>query len=288
VEGLSGREALFSQPVRYAFRKIEWQRSVDADALLRSRVALTSGLIGAFFTDSAVYKGRSAPTGLTIRANHGGELLDLLRMSSFTLVAHQGGIRSNRLVPVRTVESVGERQLTLSTVWASREETASLTQSVTVWRDGSSLRLSEQSPGNRIRMALRPARGMSITSFATRGHEATVCFTKFGDSEPCLRIWVSQPDATLSQTADGSFRVRSGASDRMDLLITADTAGAPSVGLSLLHPQDIVESRHVGAALLYALDPAYETRLHRLEGLGFHEAFASGPYRVLLRKGEVQ
>ncbi len=32
VEGLTGREALFSQPVRYAFRPNEWQRSVDADA----------------------------------------------------------------------------------------------------------------------------------------------------------------------------------------------------------------------------------------------------------------
>ena len=36
LEGLTGREALFGQPVRYAFRPAEWQRSADADALLRS------------------------------------------------------------------------------------------------------------------------------------------------------------------------------------------------------------------------------------------------------------
>ncbi|MDQ4041408.1 MAG: hypothetical protein M3141_06620, partial [Actinomycetota bacterium] len=36
IEGLTGRPALFSQSVRYAFRSDEWQRSTDADALLRS------------------------------------------------------------------------------------------------------------------------------------------------------------------------------------------------------------------------------------------------------------
>jgi hypothetical protein len=45
----------------------------------------------------------------------------------------------------------------------------------------------------------------------------------------------------------------------------------------------IVEARGVGAALLYAPDPSYAERVHRLEALGFHESYAAGPYRVLLR-----
>jgi hypothetical protein len=284
VEGLSGREALFSQPVRYAFRRVEWQRSVDADALLRSTVALTTGLIGALFTDTVVYDGRNAPTGLLIRANHGGELLDLLRLSSSTIMTHKGPIAANRLVPVRVVESVAERQVSLSSVWADRHRPVSLTQSVTVWRDGSSLRLSQQSPGHRIRMVLRPVGGISIVSFVSLGQEATVCFTEFGDTRPCLRIWVSQPDATLSHGADGALRVRTSRPEPLDLLVTAISAGGPSVALGVLHPQDLIETRNVGAALLYAPDPAYDERLHRLEGLGFSEAFASGPYRVLLRE----
>ena len=42
LEGLTGREALFSLPVRYAVRPDEWQRSVDADTILRSSAALTN------------------------------------------------------------------------------------------------------------------------------------------------------------------------------------------------------------------------------------------------------
>lgn len=284
VEGLTGREALFSQPVRYAFRRIEWQRSVDADALLRSTTALTSGLIGAFFTDAIAYEGRSAPTGLTIRANHGGELVDMLRLGSSdtTILTGETANRASELVPVRVVESVSDAQVRLSTVWADRSDTLSLTQSVTVWRDGATLRLSLHSPGNRILTVLQPAGGLSITSYDWTGRERVVCFTQFGDSQPCLRIWVSQPDATMSQRLDGSLRVATRTSERLDLLVTAITAGEASVGLSLLHPRDLVESRDVGAALLYALDPAYETRAHRLEALGFREAFVAGPYQVLL------
>jgi hypothetical protein len=285
VEGLSGREALFSQPVRYAFRRTEWQRSVDADTLLRSTVALTSGLIGAFFTDTVATQGQGVPTGLVVRANHGGELLDLLRLgpSDTTIVAGDTAVRTNELVPVRAVESVSDTQLSLSTVWADRNDTLSLTQSVTVWRDGATLRLEQHSPGNRILTVLRPAGNLSITSFDRMGREGTVCFTQFGDSQPCLRIWVSQADATMSQLTDGSLRVATRTSERLDLLLTAITAGEPSVGLALLHPNDLAGARDVGAALLYALDPAYNARAHRLAALGFREAFAVGPYRVLMR-----
>jgi hypothetical protein len=187
------------------------------------------------------------------------------------------------LLPLRVVEAVTELQVSLSTVWADHAGTVSLTESVTVWRDGASLALSEESPGSRILMTLRPAAGMSVTSFAFSGQEANVCFTKFGDSQPCLRIWVSQQDAAVRIGSDGALRVATQHSERLDLLFTALTAGEASVGLGLLKPNDLVASRDVGAVLLYALDPAYEARAHRLEALGFHEAFVAGPYRVLLR-----
>jgi hypothetical protein len=285
VEGLTGREALFSQPVRYAFRQTEWQRSVDADTLLRSTTTLTNGLIGAFFTDAVTSAGRTAPAGLVVRANHGGELLDLLRLpwADTTIVGDHATITANRLVPVRVKESASTQQVSVSTVWADRSRTLSLTQSVTVWRDSAAMRLTQWSPGNQIQLVLRPPRGVAITSFASHGQEANVCFTQFGDSQPCLRIWVSQSDATMSHGSDGVLRVATRDSDRLNLLVTALTAGAPSVGLGLLHPGDLVESRKVGAALLYAADPGYLSRAQRLEAIGFRDAFAAGPYRVLLR-----
>jgi hypothetical protein len=285
VEGLTGREALFSQPVRYAFRQTEWQRSVDADALLRSTTALTSGLIGAFFTDTVTNAGRTAPVGLVVRANHGGELMDLLSLpwAETTIVGDHATVRANQLVPVRVKESASGQQVSLGTVWSDRTGTLSLSQSVTVWRDSAALRLTHWSPGNRIQMVLRPPLGVAITSFTQRGQEATVCFTQFGDSQPCLRIWLSQTDATMSHGRDGALQIATKDSDRLDVLVTALSAGSPSVGLGLLRPSTLVESREVGAALLYAPDQGYASRAHRLEALGFREAFAAGPYRVLLR-----
>jgi hypothetical protein len=286
IEGLTGREALFSQPVRYAFRRTEWQRSVDADALMRSTVALTSGFIGVFFTDSVAQQGRVAPAGIVLRANHGGEFLDLLRVrrADITIITDHGAVRGNALVPLREVESASQRQVSLSTVWTDRRGTQTLAQSVTIWRDGTSMRLSQYSPDNGIATVLRPA-GLPIVSVERRDQETTVCFTQFGVSHPCLRIWVSQTDASVRQLPDGGLRIETGRPDRLDIVVTALTAGDASVGLSLLHPEDLIAARDIGAALLYALDPAYPARAHRLETLGFQEEFAAGPYRVLMREG---
>ena len=80
IEGLTGHPALFTQPVRYAFRPAEWQRSTDADALLRSTLTLTSGyVIGPVRRRSRVGS-RAVPSALLLRPNHGGEFVDLLRL----------------------------------------------------------------------------------------------------------------------------------------------------------------------------------------------------------------
>jgi hypothetical protein len=285
IEGLSGRGALFSQPVRYAFRSIEWQRSVDADAVMRSTVALTSGYIGAFYTDKVTRGDVAAPSGLVVRANHGGELVDLLRLRAIDtrIVSARSVVRANQLTPIRYVESIEPRQATLSSVWIDRAGAPALTQSVTAWRDGTALALRQLSPDHRIVSELRPT-GVLITSFEASGHEALVCFTQIAASQPCLRLWVSQDDARITRTPDGALRVETVSSDRLDVLVTALTAGQASVDLHVLHPNRILAARNVGAALLYGLDPAYFERLRRLEALGFTEAFTSGPYRVLLRE----
>src|SRR4029078_1659708 len=92
LEGLSGRGSLFSPPVRYAFRTIEWQRSADADALLRSTTTLTSGLVTAMYTDKATSDLASLPLNLLVAANHGGEMIDLLRIQAAdTMLRHGPG-----------------------------------------------------------------------------------------------------------------------------------------------------------------------------------------------------
>ena len=286
VEGLTGRAALFSQSVRYAFRPAEWQRSADADAILRSVETLTSGYMTAQFTDTVSTDSGEVPTGLLLRANHGGEFVDLLRVPPATVVISGGGppLTAASLVPVRVAERTSERQVRVRTVWGLASDPAfSYTQTITMFRDGTTLRIAHAAPGHRISTELVAPPGIAITSLEITGREAVACFTAFGGSEPCVRIHAAQPGARMSETADGALRVTSGSSSRVDLLVTALTAGDASIGLSLLRPGEVVDAHDIGAALLYEPDPAYESRVRRLELLGFQEARAFGPYRVLVR-----
>lgn len=286
LEGLTGSTSLFSQPVRYAFRPIEWERSIAADALLRSTDAVTSGYVTAAYTSLIGQGAASVPSDLIISANHGGEFVDVLRIpSSTTLVIGDNGAQDvASLPPVRTVRKADAESASIQSVSASGEATT-FTQSVTAWRDGSALAINEASPTHRLSTTLQPAAGMTITSLTVDGADAVACFTRVGDTAPCVRIHVTQPDAWVKGTSYGAIQIATTKSDRLDLLVTALTAGDASVGLELLDPAQLAERYHVGAALLYAPDPAYRERAARLAAIGFQEARAFGPYRVLMRSG---
>jgi hypothetical protein len=285
LEGLTGREALFSQPVRYAFRPAEWQRSADADAVLRSSETLTSGYVTALFISTAG-RDASVPTDLLVRTNHGGEYVDVLRMPTGATVidTNRGGVSANELTPVRAVRVVSDREATVRTVWQpAGNDRLTLTQTVTTYAEGTTVRIVQRAPGNRLSTELSPAFGTEMTSLEIDGSEAVACFSELGGTAPCIRINAAHPDASLRATTDGGIRVESGAGSRIDVLITALTAGDASVGLGLLDPDQLVEDYDVGAALLFAADPAYRAREARLEALGFEVARTFGPYRVLVR-----
>lgn len=287
LEGLTGREALFSQPVRYAFRPAEWERSVDADALLRSTDTLTSGYVSAHFGDFAADGELNVPTALLLSVNHGGEFVDVLRAapSALEILVADGDVSAASLVPVDVSRTATSRKASIRTAWGRRgDATFSFVQTVTAWQHGTTLQLVDHSPGNRLATELAPPLGMAITSLDISGRRATLCFTRIGRTQPCLRLYAAQSDAMLAATDDGGLLVTTRHSDRLDLFVTALTAGEAPVGLALLHPPDLVESHDVGAALIYADDPAYPLRARRLAALGFGEAMAFGPYRVLLRE----
>lgn len=285
LEGLTGREALFGQPVRYAFRPAEWQRSADADALLRSSTTLTSGYVTALFVDAAGAQ-RGVPSDVLVRANHGGEFVDVLRLPprATRIGAEGGAIRADALVPVRAAYSTTDRQASVGTVYQHAGSDAFVfTQTVTTYVEGTTVRILQRSPDRSLTTELTPAFGMAITSLDINGSEAVACFTELGGTAPCVRIYAAHPGARLQATPGGGLRTRSDATGTVDLLITALTAGDASIGLGLLEPAQLVDDHDVGAALLFAADPSYPARLARLEALGFEEARAFGPYRVLLR-----
>jgi hypothetical protein len=280
IEGLSGHATLFSQPVRYAFRPDEWQRSTDADALLRSTMTITSGFVSAQFLNQAGRGDEAVPTGVLVRANHGGEFIDLLRM--VPAATQIDSVTAADLLPVRAVPMAGERQAGLRTVWGlSGVPSFSFTQTVTAFDEGTTLRLVQAAPGHTVSTVLTPAAGMEILSLDLHDDEAVVCFTELGGSSPCLRVRTAEGEGSLSASEDG-LRVTSGRTGEIELHVTALTAGDASVGLALLEPADLVHDHDVQAAVLHQPDPAYRARVARLEALGFREGPAFGPYRVLL------
>ena len=289
IEGLTGLPTLFSQSVRYAFRSDEWQRSAAADALLRSSETVTTGLVSAQFGGIVGAEEMAAPSRLTLAFNHGGEMVEMLRMTpeATTLSAAGTSITAEDLEPAGTTRRLSERQAQVIARWAGPAGTVAYSQTVIAWQDGSTIRVVLRAPGHQLSTVLGISTGLAITSTATDPEDSSLvaCFTRIGFAEPCVRIRATQDDAQVT-SADGSIEIRTTRSDRIDLLLTALTPGDPAVALQLLDPRQIVESYDVGAALLYAADPAYVSRVARLESLGFREGPQFGPYRVLTREAE--
>jgi hypothetical protein len=290
LEGETGREALFSLPVRYAFRPTEWQRSVDAEAILRSTAALSNEFFFAKFADQVGGPTGAVPTGLLLGVNHGGEYVDLLQMAprDTRISSPAGTVTASALAASAVERTQTDSEVAMRTDWhgplASGE--TQLTQVVSLVRGGATLRLVEIATGGSLEVTLS-ASSVGIASMDIAGHEANVCFTQVGASQPCVRIVASQPDAVLEASIGGGLRVGS-ASGRLDLLVTDLTAGGPSIGLAQLDPGSLVVAHDVGAALLVATDPAYPFRRHRLEMLGFREVHRVGPYEILVRRDLVE
>jgi hypothetical protein len=161
-----------------------------------------------------------------------------------------------------------------------------LTQTVTTYEEGTTVRIVEHVPGHRLSTVLTPAFGATITSLVIDGRQATACFAELGGTPPCVLVRAEHPDARLQVAPNGGLRVDSGTGSLIDILVTATTAGDASVGLGLIDPAQVVADYGVGAALLFAADPAYPAREARLEALGFEVARTFGPYRVLTRDAD--
>jgi hypothetical protein len=241
--------------------------------------------VAAQFTGQAGPSPDGVPSGLRLRANHRGEFVDLLDLprTATRITGLDGTVTAAGLVPVRVTQRENDRQVSVRTVWGQAGDPGfSFTQTVTTYVEGTTLRLTQAAPGHRLTTELTPIAGMTLSSLAIDGNEAVACFADRGGSSPCVQIRATHADARLGRATDGGLEVASGPSGRIDLLVTALTAGDASVGLGILDPARLVDAYDVGAALLYELDPSYAERRRRLEALGFEEARAFGPYRVLI------
>jgi hypothetical protein len=295
IEGLTGRTTLFSQSVRYAFRPGEWERSIAAEALLRSTSAMTNEFFFVKYQDLAAGgKGVAVPRNAVIAANHGGEFVDLLRISegdTRVLATDPTGSTLATLVnlqPHAVSRKATAEQVEIQTTWIGerRGGQISLTQDATLTRNTPTFDLIVNAhtalPVGGMQLDLRSAPGIGMTSVEVVGQQATVYFSRRGLEEPGLRINVVDATGTITQVEPDTLQVDASGS-RLHLQVTVLTAGEPFSSLQMLYPPDLVKQYHIGAVLLDADDPAFASRERRLEAIGFHAEAGDGPYGLMFR-----
>jgi hypothetical protein len=294
IEGLTGRTTLFSQSVRYAFRPGEWERSIGAEALLRSTSAITNEFFFVKYQDLAAGEGVAVPRDAVIAANHGGEFVDLLRISEGdTRVLASDPTRSTlatlvNLQPHAVSRNATAEQVAIQTTWigARRGGQVSLTQDATLTRNSQTFDLTVDAqtalPVEGLQLDLRSAPGIGMTSVEIVGQQATVYFTRRGLEEPGLRINVVDGAGTITQSQPDTLRVEA-SGRRLHLQVTVLTAGEPFSSLRMLYPPDLVKQYNIGAVLLDQDDPAFASRERRLAAIGFHAEAGDGPYGLMFR-----
>jgi hypothetical protein len=292
IEGLTGRAALFSNPVRYSFRAEEWQRSLAADALLRSNGALANPFFVARLT--AAGTDQSAARGVVVAANHGGEYVDLL-----TTVPEQARIVGAgadgptlatlaNLAPAGREVAVTDGAIQVVSTWTGDRQGAPVTyrQSLGLDTDSSVLdfraTVETTVPVGGLQIELRPPSGTHITAIDVVEQEATLSFSQIGSAEPQLRILVVGGEGYLRPTAAGGLVVRTMAPE-LRLLITDLSAGDSAISnLQWLDPATLIETYGVDAVLL-ARNPSLDARQPRMEALGFHMVRDFSSYLLLAR-----
>ncbi len=294
VEGLTGRAALFSSQVRYAFRPLEWDRSLAADALLRGNLTLVNESFVLTMTDGAPTVDGPQPRAILVGANHGGEWADLLRFvpASSAVIAPDGAVIASlpALTPTGFDRVIGLDSAAAITHWSGQRDGAAvdLRQSVSVERGGTSFTLRQDvttvlAVGG-LQIEFRPPAGAALIDVQGDGRAMELTFGRRGRTEPRLRLEVA--DGTISTTDGGGLLIRTSGPD-LSVKVTDLTAGGASSSLRLLDPGTVAADYDVGAAILRR-DPTYDARRSRLEALGFHVAFAEGPYIVMVRTGSAR
>lgn len=291
IEGLTGRPALFTSQVRYAFRPIEWERGLAASALLRGNLSLANEAFFLTMTDGAPTDAGAQARSIIISANHGGEYLDLLRLvpASMAIVAADGSaVASLPALGARGIETTtAPDRLTTTTHWAGTRagSPVDLTQVLaiargTTWFD-LDLHADTSLPIGGLVMELRPPTGVALTRVDAANGAAELTFARYGRDQPRLLLEVSR--GTITWAPSGGLLITASGAD-LSLRVTDLTAGGASTSLRLLDPRQLIADYDVGAAVLRR-DPAYEDRRRRLESLGFHVAHVDGPYVVMVRTG---
>ena len=294
IEGVTGHAAVFSQPVRYTFRPLERQRSLVAETIVKSTLALTSHDFFLKYAYGASDGQEVVPRGLVVGANHRGEFMDLLQVPASEVRVFGAGGPDDLWAtlinarPVSTNRSLLATEAAVTTVWKGNEAhgSLSLTETTVLRADARGFELIEQATAEQafggIELQLRPLRLAATSNVAWDGLTADLFFPQTGLEEPHVRIEVVDGNGVIVLGDDGRLTVRS-ATDRVHLRVTALTAGEGTSPVQILDPAQLIDAYDVAAVLLVQWDPAFVAREQRMEDLGYRVGLSAGAYAVMVR-----
>jgi len=285
VEAFTGRPTLTRSPIRYAFRAGQWERSIDATVLMSASVALTNENFLVRWSGPLVGATQVATGTLTVAANHGGEFVNLLSLAPEDETFLDAGALTLATLPLGLTERhEGTDRVDVRTEWRGPgDDIAFVARTVGLSAEADSMSITEASSAGPTRSLLRVAPGIALASYESTGdQEARLCFSKRGNTNPCVIVAVEGTGARLIED-DKAFAIEGGQDGRTTVRITALSEGRSFVGLALRDPTEIIERYGVGAVVLSVNSPQDLAALPRLTALGFTETFDEGIYRVLLR-----
>jgi hypothetical protein len=285
VEAFTGRPTLTRSPIRYAFRAGQWERSIDATVLMSASVAMTNENFLVRWDGPVVGMAQAATGTMTVAANHGGEFVNLLTLAPEDETFPDAGSLTLAGLPAGLTERhAGTDTIDVRTEWRGPgDDVAFVARTVALGAGADSMTLTEQSSAGPTRSLLRVAPGIALASYEAAGdQEARFCFSKRGNTNPCVSVAVEGTGARLVRD-EKAFAIEGAQDGRTTVRITALSAGRSFVGLALRDPAQIVERYGVAAVILSLNSPQDLAALPRLTALGFTESFDEGIYLVRLR-----
>jgi hypothetical protein len=295
IEGFTGREALFSIPTRYSFRTQERARSVAAETLLRSTTSLTNEFFFIKYVDRKAGIDGDVPRQPWIGANHGGEYVDLVRISptESSVIAgdSEGGVLAtlNALRAVSAQVTEGAGAIEFRTAWEGERRGGVVSYTRTLYLlSGSTVfdlvdEVSSTVPVAEVQVQIGPVPGMETAAVEVGPNRVDLYFPSTGAGEPHLRVSGVGQDVVFEQV-DGGVLARAPEVSRLHLRFAVVTAGDPIFDLGLFTPGQLVETYDIQAVVLKE-SPALDARRARLEYLGFveQEEPGTGSYVVFRR-----
>lgn len=277
IEGLTGRAALFSNPIRYSFRREEWQRSFAAEAFIRGHLSLLTGRAFVIFTGRSGGEAGDVPRDPLFAFNHDGEFLDMLRAPDADVKVFD--VDGEVLATLGALEPGFAEQVATGTgaamrsTWTGARRGERLQMTVTVAADQASgavdVIYEALGPGGigGMQVLLRPPSPAAILDTDVHGPRARVFYAAFGARLPVLDVAIVDGGGSELTAVLGGVLARADGG-RLHFRLSPGTVGASLSEPKVLSPADVMETFNVQAVVVRE-GPAAEARVARLALSGF-------------------